>query len=161
MKMKPTISLLAVLGLAVVFAGVASAAALASGGASKHATLAIRHQLRGCHAWSVNGGAYKASQTVVIHRGGWVSVTNNDVMPHKLVETSGPAVAFSRLTAGTGMGLKRTFAPAMLGRMGAAAKISFSRAGVYEFTTKPGEDYMKGMKTIGADNVLKLTVVVG
>ena len=65
------------------------------------------------------------------------------------------------MTAGTGMGLKRTFAPALLGRMGAAAKISFSHAGVYKFTTKPGEDYMKGMKTIGADNVLKLTVVVG
>jgi hypothetical protein len=28
------------------------------------------------------------------------------------------------------------------------------------FTTKPGEDYMEGIKTVGDDNVLKLTVRV-
>ena len=39
-------------------------------------------------------------------------------------------------------------------------KVTFSKAGVYKLTTKPGEDYMKGMKTIGEDNVLRLTVKV-
>ena len=84
-------------------------------------------------------------------------------MPHKLVETSGPALTITRRSAGMpgqGMGLKGTFSPAMLARMGAAAKLTFSKAGVYHFTTKPGEDYMAGMKTIGADNVLKLAVIV-
>ena len=52
------------------------------------------------------------------------------------------------------------FPPAMLARIGAAAKLTFAKTGVYRFTTKPGEDYMAGMKTVGADNVLKLTVVV-
>ena len=42
------------LAVAAVFAG----SALAS---SPQATLTIRHQLRGCHTWSFNGGAYKAS----------------------------------------------------------------------------------------------------
>ena len=46
--------------------------------------------------------------------------------------------------------------------MGASLKVTFTQPGVYHFTTKPGEDYpgMNGMKTIGEDNVLRLTVVV-
>ena len=41
-----------------------------------------------------------------------------------------------------------------------SAQITFTKPGVYHFTTKAGEDYMAGMKTIGEDNVLRLTVVV-
>jgi hypothetical protein len=163
MKMNTTIPILAVVAVVVVAAGVASAVALAAGGARTHSALVIRHQLRGCHAWSVNGGAFKPSQTVTLHRGGWISVTNNDVMPHQLVKTSGPAVTITRLGAGTaakGMGLKGNFPPAMLARMGAAARLTFSKVGVYRLTTKAGEDYMPGIKTTGSDNVLKLTVVV-
>ena len=48
----------------------------------------------------------------------------------------------------------------MMGRMGATVKVTFPAAGVYKLTTKAGEDYMQGMKTIGEDNVLKLTVTV-
>ena len=44
--------------------------------------------------------------------------------------------------------------------MGASLKITLIKPGVYHFTTKAGEDYMAGMKTIGEDNVLRLTVVV-
>lgn len=156
MKNTLIISIVAALALVVASAAVGSSA-------SSHSALVIRHQLRGCHAWAVNGGVFKPSQTVALRRGDWISVTNNDVMPHKLIEISGPALTITRLSpgmAGEGMGLKGTFAPAMLARMGAAAKLTFAKAGVYRFTTKPGEDYMAGMKTIGADNVLKLTVVV-
>ena len=32
---------------------------------------------------------------------------------------------------------------------------SFTKAGVYRFTTKAGEDYTKGIKTVGEDNVLR------
>jgi plastocyanin len=161
MKIRITIPMLAV--LAGVVAGVSSAPASAAGGATKP-TLVIRHQVHGCHSWSLGGGAFKPSQAVTIHRGGSVSITNNDVMPHKLVETSGPAVTITRLNAGMPgmMGLKGTFPPAMMARMSSAAKVTFRTAGVYKFTTKPGEDYMPGpsMKTIGADNVLRLTVTV-
>jgi plastocyanin len=74
-------------------------------------------------------------------------VTDNDVMPHKLVLTSGPALRLAH---------------PLLSHMGASLKVTLTRPGVYRFTTKAGEDYpsMTNLKTIGEDNVLKLTVVV-
>ncbi|MFN2628949.1 MAG: hypothetical protein ABR569_09985 [Gaiellaceae bacterium] len=48
----------------------------------------------------------------------------------------------------------------MIGHMGASLKSTLTQRGVYHFMTKPGEDYTAGMKTIGKDNVLRLTVVV-
>jgi len=53
-----------------------------------------------------------------------------------------------------------TYPPTMLGRMGAATSITFAKPGLYRFITKAGEDYMAGVKTIGEDNVLRLTVRV-
>jgi hypothetical protein len=44
--------------------------------------------------------------------------------------------------------------------MSAQAKVFFAKKGTYRFKTKAGEDYMSGMKTVGPDNVLRLTVVV-
>ena len=38
--------------------------------------------------------------------------------------------------------------------------VTFTKPGVYKFTTKAGEDFMSGVKTIGEDNVLRLTVTV-
>jgi hypothetical protein len=155
MKTKPTIPMLAL--LAVVSAGAIASGASAAGNAS---TLVIRHQLRGCHSWSANGDPYKARQAIKLTRGGSINVTNNDVMPHKLIETSGPAAVITRLGAGTGMGMKGMMPPAMLGRMGSSSRVTFSKPGVYKFTTRPGEDYMSGVKTVGEDNVLRLTVTV-
>jgi plastocyanin len=122
----------------------ASAAAAATGG---HASLLIRHQVRGCHTWSVDGGTFRATQTVKLRHGSLLALTNNDVMPHTLVLTSGPKVRIAH---------------PRLGHMGASLTIALARPGTYHFTTKPGEDYpgMDGMKTIGEDNVLRLTVVV-
>ena len=155
MKIKRTIPLLTLLVLAGVLAALAPAAS-----GTNQASLVIRHQTRGCHSWSLNGGAYGTNRAVVIRRGGSVSVINNDVMPHKLIETSGPAVTYTRLSTGGMMGLKGTFPAAMMAHMSASSKITFAKAGVYRFTTKPGEDYMAGIKTVGADNVLHLTVRV-
>jgi hypothetical protein len=154
MKITPRIPMLAV--LAVASAGALGASASAAGPGS---TLVIRHQTHGCHSWSANGDAYKASQSITLRRGASLSVINNDVMPHKLVETSGPAVMITRLKMGSG-GLKGTFPPAMLAHMGASSKVTFAKAGVYKFTTKVGEDYIAGVKTTGEDNVLRLTVTV-
>jgi plastocyanin len=132
--------ILLALALALGLAGAASAAS-----APGHASLLIRHQLHGCHAWSVNGGPFKASQSITLRRGGWLTVTDNDVMSHKLVLTSGPALRITNAT---------------LKHMGASVKVTLTKPGVYHFTTKPGEDYMSGVKTIGEDNVLRLTVHV-
>ena len=134
------ISLLLTLVLATALVGAA-----ASSAAPGRASLVIRHQMHGCHTWSANGGAFKASQSIVLRRGGSLTVTDNDVMSHTLVLTSGPSVQIAH---------------PKLGHMGASLKIRFTKPGVYHFTTKAGEDYMAGMKTIGADKILKLTVHV-
>ena len=47
-----------------------------------------------------------------------------------------------------------------MSHMGATTTVKFPHAGTYVFTTKPGEDYMKGVMTTGEDNVLTLKVVV-
>jgi plastocyanin len=154
MKITRTIPLLTLVVMAGVLAGFAPAAS------SSQASLVIRHQTRGCHSWSLNGDAYGASQALALRRGGSVRITNNDVMPHQLIKTSGPAVTYTRLTGGGMMVAKGTFPASVLAHMGASSKITFAKAGVYRFTTKPGDDYMKGITTVGADNVLKLTVRV-
>ena len=140
--------------LIVIVAGLALVASLAAGGfaatakAPKSAKIMIRHQMRGCHTWSVNGGVYRATLSMSLARGGTITFTNMDVMPHKLLKTSGPAIHF--------------VGKPNMNHMSASVKVSFSKAGVYKLTTKAGEDYpgMKGMKTIGEDNVLRLTVRV-
>jgi plastocyanin len=138
--------------LLIISAGLALLASLATGGlaatttAPKSAKIMIRHQVRGCHSWSVNGGAYRATLSTSLARGGTITFMNMDVMPHKLLKTSGPAIHF-------------TGKPNM-NHMNASAKVTFTKAGTYKLTTKPGEDYMKGMKTVGEDNVLRLTVKV-
>jgi hypothetical protein len=152
--MKRILILTAVLtGLAVP---VAASATPGSG------TLVIRHQVRGCHTWSLNGGAFKASQTVRLARGGSLVVTDNDVMSHRLVKVAGPAVGFKLVTKGMPMkaAVKQPWAPGMMGSMGATVRVTFPSAGVYTLKTLAGEDYMQGMKTIGEDNVLRLKVVI-
>jgi plastocyanin len=135
------------LALALAVAAALLTAGVSAAAAPGNASLLIRHQVRGCHSWSVNGGAFKATQSITLRKGGWLSVTDNDVMSHTLVLTGGPALAIPG---------------AKLAHMGASLKVRLTTPGVYHFKTRAGEDYpsMKGMKTIGEDNVLKLTVVV-
>lgn len=137
------------LGSAAVALAAAVAAAPAGANAPKAPTAAkvmIRHQLRGCHSWSVNGSAFNATQSVTLGRGATITFTNNDVMPHTLLQQGGPAATF--------------FGNAAMAHIGATLKVKFMKAGVYRFTTKAGEDYVAGVKTIGEDNVLRLTVAV-
>ena len=134
----------------LVAALAACAAALLVSSASAHgtaATVTIRHQMHGCHAWSFEDGAYRATLNVQLKRGELLTIRNNDVMPHKLVRTSGPAL--------------KVLTPAMK-HMGATARVRFAKAGVYKLKTKPGEDYSwaSHMETKGEDNVLRLTVTV-
>jgi len=110
-------------------------------------TITIRHQMHGCHAWSVKGGPYGAALRTTLARGGTITFLDNDVMSHKLVKTSGPAVRYRP-------------GPAMR-HMSASVRVTFGKAGIYKFTTKAGEDYPgMALKTIGEDNVLRLTVRV-
>jgi plastocyanin len=135
-------SLLLCLAAAAVLVSTVAPAVAAPG----HASVVIQHATRGCHTWSVNGGAFKASRSLTLQRGGTLVLTDNDVMSHKLVLTGGPALRIAH---------------PLLAHMGASLKLTFTRPGVYHFTTKAGEDYPGvTVKTIGEDNVLKLTVVV-
>jgi plastocyanin len=111
------------------------------------ATIAIKHQMRGCHSWSFNSGPFKASQTVSVKAGTVLRFTNNDVMPHKLVQAAGPRVRLAHPN---------------MSKIGSSASVKLTQRGVYRFTTKAGEDYAwaETMKTVGEDNVLRLTVRV-
>ena len=115
--------------------------------APKSASVLIRHQRHGCHAWSVNGGAFRASQTVHLARGGTVTIVNKDVMPQAFAQKSGPKAQMS--------------GNPKLNTLGASIKVTFPKAGTYRFATKAGEDY-PGMNrpTVGEDNNLTLTVIV-
>jgi plastocyanin len=131
--------------LGAILAAVLAAGALGSANAPRTVKITIRHQVAHCHAWSA-GGAYKASLSVKLARGGSLRFTNDDVMPHKLVKLSGHAV-------------KYVGRPNM-SHASATLRVTFPKAGVYTFTTKAGEDYMQGVKTTGEDNVLRLRVTV-
>ncbi len=135
--------------LSCLLAAVAGAAILVStsSAAPKSASILIRHQTHGCHAWSVNNGAFRASQTVHLARGGSLTIVNNDVMPQALAEKSGPKA--------------RMIGNAKLNTMGASVKLVFPKAGTYHFATKAGEDYPGfNRPTVGKDNNLTLTVIV-
>jgi plastocyanin len=144
----------------IIFAGLSVITALAVGyvssgtAATRSAvkspsiTVLIRHQMHGCHSWSVNSGPFRAAQSVRVDRGVTITFVDNDIMSHKLIKTSGPAL--------------QVIGNRSMARMGASVKVLLMKAGTYRFTTKAGEDYkaMAGMKTIGEDNVLHLTVTV-
>jgi hypothetical protein len=110
-----------------------------------NATITIKHQTRGCHSWSLDGKTWRASQSLTLVRGGVLTVVDNDVMPHKLIQVSGPKA----LLSGTAMK-----------HLGASAHVGFPVRGTFVFKTRAGEDYMTGVKTIGEDNILKLVVKV-
>lgn len=124
---------------------VALAVAGAAVAAPNNATLTIEHRTRGCHNWSFDGRSWHATQTIELVRGGVLTVVDNDVMPHKLIQLSGPTATATGMT---------------MNHMHASAHVAFPTRGTYVFKTKAGEDYMKGIKTIGADNLLKLVVTV-
>ena len=124
---------------------VALAVAGSAAAATNNATLTIRHQTHGCHSWSFDGKTWHATQTITLVRGGVLTVVDNDVMPHRLIQVSGPKAML------TGSAMRH---------MSSSAHVGFPAKGTYVFTTRAGEDYMKGIKTIGEDNVLKLVVTV-
>jgi plastocyanin len=133
----------AALALAALSALVVTSAAPAVG----TGTIAIRHHARGCHSWSYNSGPFKASLSVSVKAGTVLRFTNNDVMPHQLVQAAGPKMRLSH--------------PKM-SKMASSATVKLTQKGLYRFTTKAGEDYAwaGSMKTVGEDHVLSLTVRV-
>ena len=114
---------------------------------AKAASLVIQHATAGCHDWSLNGSPMAASQFAHLEHGNGITVTDNDVMPHMLVQTAGPTAQMANV---------------QMSKMGAQSTVVFPTPGVYKFTTKAGEDYPSaaGLETTGEDHVLTLTVYV-
>jgi plastocyanin len=139
-----------------VFGLVASSAA-----AAPKITILIRHQTHGCHAWSTGPGKpYRAAQSLKLLKGSSITVVNNDAMAHQLFQTSGPRVTITKFGPRM-MDMSHEFKGAgVMAHPGASVRIVFTKAGVYTFKTRFGEDYMKMPDTIGEDNTLRLKVVV-
>jgi len=134
-------------GAALALAALSALAVTSAAPAVGTGTIAIRHRTRGCHSWSFNSGPFNPSLSASVKAGTVLRFTNNDVMPHKLVQAAGPKM--------------RLVHPNMI-KMASSATVKLTQRGLYRFTTKPGEDYAWAgtMKTAGEDNVLKLTVRV-
>jgi plastocyanin len=147
---------------ALVAAGIAAAAIAGQATAGSTVDVTIRHQVVGCHAWAIGTGAYRASQSLTVKAGTTFVFTNDDVMPHTLVQVSGPRVTMRSLRSSMPMqmGPRGRFGPGTMARMGAGELLTLLQPGTYRFTTKAGEDYVGGVRTVGEDNVLRLVVTV-
>ncbi len=101
-----------------------------------------------------------STRTITLSRGGALTITDNDMMPHQLVKLSGPALSERLVKPGSAsMGkMKAPYAAGLMPHMGATVRVTFSKPGVYKLRTKSLEDYMP-IKTVGEDNVLRVTVV--
>ena len=133
---------------AAVLAGAAAALLAVSPAAARStATITISHEMRGCHMWQLGGGKLKPNLAVTLKAGTNLRFVNNDIMPHLLIQQSGPKLMLARPN---------------MNQLAAVATTKLTRKGTYRFTTKAGEDYrmFMGHKTIGADYVLHLTVHV-
>ena len=111
--------------------------------AGNSAELTIVHIVRGCHNWT-DGKAIAEKADVTLHSGGRLTVLNQDVDLHKIVQLAGP-----RIPTGKAM------------TMNSSLKLRFATPGLYRFKTvtsdMPG---MPEMKTIEPDYQLILLVHV-
>jgi hypothetical protein len=136
---------------AVCLAALALAAASAAAGSTRVARITIRHQAQGCHAWSVDGGPYRARLAITLPSGGTIDFMNDDVMPHRLVQLAGP-----RLTMPPQM-IRSTFKHPGGGNV----SLRFGTPGTYRFRTVDDDDSgAAAFATDGPENLLRLTVVV-
>lgn len=139
---------LVILALAAAVLAIAAPA-----GARAPVQIQITHATHGCHTWAIGHGPAHPAQTIRVHAGTTFSITNNDVMSHTLVQLAGPKIAVSVSPMGH-MAMR-------MGHVGASMQFTLRKPGTYRFMTKAGEDYPGvTVKTIGADNVLHLMVVV-
>ena len=117
--------------LVAVMAAMAGVLLVSSASAHGTATVTIQHKVHGCHAWSYNNGAYKATLNVQLRRGELLTIRNNDVMPHKLVRHIRPGAQ------GAHAGDEA--------RLGASARVRFTKAGVYKLQDEARRGLLMGL----------------
>ena len=130
--------------LAIAVAAVAVAAPSKAVQLSKTVQLSIVHVVRGCHGWYATRDLGPAT-AVKVARGGKVVVRVSCSMDFRLEQVRGPKLALGDPTLHAGT--QRTFV--------------FKARGVYVLraTSLQSSEEM-GLQTLGADNVLRLTVTV-
>ena len=129
--------------LAVAAIGVPTGAAAA---VSPTVRMTIVHVVQGCHSWGdVSGSALGPSRTIKVKRGTHLQIRMNCPMSFEFAQLSGPALA---------LGATRSYP-------GTVRTLVFAKKGVYKIqATNVESSEQMGMTTIGADNVLVLTVRV-
>jgi hypothetical protein len=111
--------------------------------AGKSADLTIVHIVQGCHNWT-DGKTIAEKADVTLRRGGRLTILNQDVDIHKVVQLAG-----TKISTGKGLG------------MNASLKLRFANHGLYRFKTVTSEmPGMPDMKTVGPDYRLILIVHV-
>ena len=150
MRIHPSLTILALPAFALGLAACGSstsqspAAKATAAPAPQQASLVIHHKTVGCHDWALNGGVDKVAQQVSLTPGSTLTITDQDIMTHTVVQTGGPKIVIAD----------------PLTNQKKIAAIQFSQPGTYQFATKAGEDYAPAPATKGEDHALQLTVVV-
>jgi hypothetical protein len=131
--------LVCLVGFAVVGTPVGAAAA-----ASPKFRISIAHYVHGCHVW-LTGENRGPATTIRVKRGTRVEIRLSCPMDFEFRQLAGPRLA---------LGTPRTVA-------GTTRTIAFRKPGRYVLTaTNVQSSEEAGLETLGADNMLKLTVVV-
>ena len=105
--------------------------------------ITIVHIVQGCHNWT-NGSKLAERAEATMRAGGSLTILNQDVDFHRIVQLSGP-----RIATGSRM------------MMNMSTKLRFAKSGTYHFKTVTSEmPGMMNMKTVGPDYRLLLTVQV-
>jgi plastocyanin len=105
--------------------------------------MTIVHIVQGCHNWT-NGSMLAERADVTMRHGGRLTILNQDVDAHRVVQLSGPKIATDAKMV-----------------MNKSVALRFAKAGTYRFKTTTSEIMgMPKMKTVGADYQLLLTVHV-
>ena len=149
--------------LAGLMLGATSVAGVAAASTAQgSATVQIRHQVGGCHTWSVNGSAVQGRSDRQARARGAPDHHRQRRHAAPARAPDGPRVVYTLTNPGSSMmgALKAPYASGMMPHTGAALQVTFAKKGTYTFKTVAGEDYMKGIKTTGKDNVLELVVTV-
>jgi hypothetical protein len=131
----------------VLLAALALVVLAPSAQATRAPTLAmsIIHVFRGCHVWTLGSKDIGATPVIRTRPGARIKLRLSCPMSFDLTQTAGPKLALGnpRFTAGT----TRT--------------IVFAKVGVYRVVARNVETSEEmGLQTLGADNVLRLTVRV-
>ena len=110
------------------------------------AKLTILHVQEGCHIWS-DGQRQAATMRLAMAEGGTLTLVNNDIDAHQLVQLAGPDVALGSTMM-----------------MGGKSAVVFSEPGLYRLRTETveveGMEEMMEVETEGPDNELALEVEV-